>query len=141
MTDQQLFEHQAVETPLGPARPMSYRPGRSRPEQLEQIPLRCRAALGGWNTANHPKRTFMASGFGILFSDKRENNGRPFRTARIPLQFGYCPAWFLITSSTWAFTASRLKLAGACIGGKSMAVFTSSPTACCTETKRQNSRA
>jgi hypothetical protein len=30
-------------------------------------------------------------------------SGRPCRAARIPFQFGYCPAWFLITSSTWAF--------------------------------------
>jgi hypothetical protein len=79
--------------------------------------------------------TACASGIGV------KNSGRPLRTARIPLQFGYCPAWFLITSSTWALTASRLKLAGACIGGKSMAVFASSATFCCTETKRQNSRA
>ena len=37
----------------------------------------------------------------------------------------YCPSCALITSSTCALTASRLKEAGACIGGNSMAVFAS----------------
>ena len=37
--------------------------------------------------------------------------------------------------------AWMLKLAGACIGGKSIAVCASSPTVFCTRTKRQNSRA
>src|SRR5262249_31749765 len=60
----------------------------------------------------------------------------------VPLQTrAYCPAWFLIASSIWALTASRLKEAGACIGGNSMAVFANSATLSCTGTKRQNSRA
>ena len=44
----------------------------------------------------------------------------------------YCPSWALIISSTWAFTASRLNEAGACIGGYSMAVCAKAPTRCCT---------
>src|SRR5262245_21205038 len=47
-------------------------------------------------------------------------------------------AWAAMAASIWAFTASRLKLAPFCMGGKSIAVFASSPTTCCTNTKRQN---
>jgi hypothetical protein len=45
---------------------------------------------------------------------------------------GYCPVWALIASSTWALTASRLKDAGACIGGYSMADCANPATFCCT---------
>ena len=47
----------------------------------------------------------------------------------------------LIISSTFFFTASRLKEAGSCIGGYSIAVSASFSTYCWTWTKRQNSRA
>ena len=53
-------------------------------------------------------------------------------------QRDYC--WCcLIASSIFAFTASRLKLAPFCIGGKSIAVMASFATSCWTNTKRQNS--
>src|SRR5215831_4661226 len=41
--------------------------------------------------------------------------------------------------SICSLTASRLKLAPFCIGGKSIAVWASLATSCCTSTKRQNS--
>jgi len=88
-------------------------------------------------SANDPKRTCSAALFGQTWKQAGGTFGPP---AYFDV-FNYCPAWLLIASSTWAFTASRLKLAGACIGGKSMAVFASSATLCCTDTKRQNSRA
>src|SRR6267142_1428814 len=56
-------------------------------------------------------------------------------------QLGYSPSCCLIASSTLVFLASRLKEAGACIGGNSMADCASLATACCTLTNRQNSRA
>jgi hypothetical protein len=56
-------------------------------------------------------------------------------------EFDYCPWWALISSSISFFTASRLKVAGACMGGYSMAVSANFATCCCTTTKRQNSRA
>ena len=57
-------------------------------------------------------------------------------TIRLMAQF---PAWFLIASSIFALTASRLKLAPFCMGGYSIAVCASLATSCCTKTKRQNS--
>ena len=59
------------------------------------------------------------------FTLKRSNlnlsyppGGRPRLGAR-PLycQFDYCPSCSFIVSLIFCFTASRLKLAGACIGG------------------------
>src|SRR5262249_12659696 len=57
------------------------------------------------------------------------------------LCWGYCPSRLLIISSTLALTASRLKEAGACIGGNSMAVCANLATYCWTITNRQNSLA
>src|SRR5262245_20310717 len=51
----------------------------------------------------------------------------------------YFPEGDCIALSICSFTASRLKLAPFCIGGKSIAVCASLPTSCCTSTKRQNS--
>jgi hypothetical protein len=53
----------------------------------------------------------------------------------------YCPSCALSFSWISRFIASRLKVAGACIGGNSIAVSASSATFCWTRTKRQNSRA
>ena len=52
----------------------------------------------------------------------------------------YLPTlWAAIVASICAFTASMLKLAPFCIGGKSMKLCAALPTSCCTSTKRQNS--
>ena len=53
----------------------------------------------------------------------------------------YWPACDFMAASICALTASRLKLAPFCIGGKSIAVWASCATRCCTNTKRQNSKA
>ncbi len=47
-------------------------------------------------------------------------------------------AWEAMAASICAFTADMLKLAPACIGGKSMKLCASRATSCCTKTKRQN---
>jgi len=51
----------------------------------------------------------------------------------------YLPACDCIAFSICSLTVSRLKLAPFCIGGKSIAVWASFPTSCCTNWKRQNS--
>src|SRR4029077_15936366 len=56
-------------------------------------------------------------------------------------QFDYWPSCSLIASWIFCFTASRLNVAGACIGGELIAVSASFATYCCTRTRRQNSRA
>src|SRR5580698_3373145 len=61
---------------------------------------------------------------------------------------GHCVYWLgplaadsacAILFAISAFTASRLKLAPFCIGGYSRKVWSSLPTTCWTNTKRQNS--
>lgn len=54
---------------------------------------------------------------GALFGERS-----PIIALYIPQSEGYCPSCCLIASSTLDFTASKLNVAGACIGGNLMAV-------------------
>ena len=67
--------------------------------------------------------------------------GAPGRAVLYEFRSGYSVAAFIAftRASISALTASRLKLAPRCIGGKSMNVSAYSPTVCCRKTKRQNS--
>src|SRR6266480_7020751 len=74
----------------------------------------------------------------------KQKDGRPVRSARRDGCFCYWPVPLLAASACCIFfaisalTASRLKLAPLCIGGKSRKVWSSLPITCWTNTKRQN---
>jgi hypothetical protein len=63
-------------------------------------------------------RTFIHQERMLLLSPNHApaNAGDPFGPPAYS-RFDYCPSWFFIISMISFFTASRLKVAGACIGG------------------------
>jgi len=76
-------------------------------------------------------------------ADEREN-AAPLSCqhgVKVNRESRYWPAWAAIAFWIDALTASRLKLAPGCMGGKSIAVCATFATSCWTNTKRQNSNA
>ncbi len=105
---------------------------RRRPLPLPRAAVRQRVAA--WNDGGERAPVRLRTPAPLELSRTSPSDGR----------FRYCPEP-LLAASAWAillaisaFTASRLKLAPRCMGGKSRKVWSSLPITCCTNTKRQN---